>query len=66
MRKNFEITGARLSGFDDSNGNVGPMEYYEQTMRLLKLLPKVGGLYTTAEIAIALKAISESPVKENH
>ena len=48
-------TGAgRISGYDDSHGHVGSMDYYELATQLLERLPKMAAVYTKPEIASIL------------
>lgn len=44
-----------ISGFDDSRGNVGELEYYEEVTRIFQRLPKIAEVYTKAEVAVVLK-----------
>ena len=44
-----------LSGFDDSRGNVGALEFYEEVTKIFQRLPKIAEVYTKAEVAVVLQ-----------
>jgi hypothetical protein len=51
-----------ISGFDDSRGNVGELEFYEEITRIFQRLPKIAEVYTKAEVAVVLKQSGHAAV----
>lgn len=50
-----------VSGFDDSRGNIGEMQFYEAATRLIEQLPKIAEVYTKAEVAVTLQRTGQMP-----
>src|SRR4030095_5567724 len=46
-----------ISGYDDSRGHVGDMEFYDLATQFLERFPKMAQLYTKPEIASALATL---------
>jgi hypothetical protein len=50
-----------ISGFDDSRGNIGSLEFYEEATRIFQHLPRIAEVYTKAEVAVVLKQSGHTP-----
>lgn len=50
-----------VSGFDDSRGNIGEMQFYNEATLLIEQLPKIAQVYTKAEVAVTLQRTGRSP-----
>lgn len=50
-----------VSGFDDSRGNIGELQFYEEATRIFQQLPRIAEVYTKAEVAVVLKQSGHGP-----
>lgn len=50
-----------VSGFDDSHGHIGSLEFYDEATQLFVHLPRIAEVYTKAEIAVALAQSGHAP-----
>lgn len=50
-----------VGGFDDSRGNIGSLQYYEEATRIIAQLPRISQAYTKAEVAVGLEKAGRTP-----
>jgi hypothetical protein len=50
-----------VGGFDDSRGNIGSLQYYDEATRIIAQLPKISQAYTKAEVAVGLEKAGRAP-----
>jgi hypothetical protein len=52
-----------ISGFDDSRGNIGSLDFYEEATRIFHRLPRIAEVYTKAEVAVVLEQSGHTGTK---